>query len=69
MAKMASLKPANKVMASTVAVASTTLVIGLIEWLGKTNVPSAITISISTLLTFFAGYFFPPSTADQVVDS
>ncbi len=69
MAKMETLRPANKVVASTLAVAVTTLVISLIEWLGKTQVPSAIVVSASTLVTFGAGYLFPPSDKDQVVSS
>jgi hypothetical protein len=56
-------------MASTVTVAVTTILIWLIETLGKTKVPSAIVISISTLLTFVVSYLFPPSDADKVVSS
>lgn len=66
MAKMATLKPTNKVLASTVATAVTTLVISLIEWLGKTQVPGAIVVSASTLVTFGVGYFFPASEKDTL---
>ena len=67
MASMQSLKPARKVWVGSLVGATTTIVVYLIEEIGKTKVPGAIAVSISTILTAVVSYLVPPAEADQVV--
>jgi hypothetical protein len=67
MASMQSLKPARKVWIGSLVGATTTLVLWLVETIGKTTVPSTIAVSISTILSFVVSYLVPPSDNDGVV--
>ena len=67
MAQMQSAKPARKVWIGTLTGAITTVVLYLIETIGKTTVPGAVAVAISTLLSFFVSYLVPPAADDQVV--
>jgi len=67
MASMQSAKPARKVWVGGLVGATTAIVVYLIEQIGKTQLPSLITLSISTILTAVVSYLVPPAEADQVV--
>ena len=67
MAKMQSLKPAQKILAGGLAGAVATIIVWLIESIGKTTVPGAVAVAISTVLSFITAYLVPPSADDQVV--
>ena len=69
MAKMQSLKPARKVWVGSLVGAATTLIIWLIETIGKITVPGAVAVAISTLLSGVISYMVPPADIDQVVSS
>ena len=69
MAKMQSLKPARKVWVGSLVGAATTIVIWLIESIGKITVPGAVAVAISTLLSGIISYIVPPADADQVVST
>jgi putative flippase GtrA len=67
MASMSSARPARKVLVGAVVGAATTILLWLVETIGKTTIPSAVAVAISTLLTFIVSYLVPPSADDQVV--
>ncbi len=67
MAQMASAKPIRKISYGALVGAVVTLVVWLIETLGKVTVPAYIAVALSTILTFVIAYLIPPSDADQVV--
>ena len=67
MAQMQSLKPARKVTVGALSCASATLIVWLIETIGKTTVPAAVAIAITTVITFVLSYLVPPSPEDQVI--
>ncbi|WP_417670316.1 hypothetical protein [Roseibium sp.] len=66
MATMQSGAPAQKVIASTVAAAFTTIAIALLDnWNPTLNVRQ-FSGEIVVIITFFVGYMMPPSVSDQV---
>ncbi len=67
MAQMQSLKPARKVTVGALSGAAATIIVWLIEMIGKTTVPAAVAIAITTVVTFVISYLIPPSPDDQVV--
>lgn len=67
MASMQSAKPARKVWVGGLVGATTTIVIYLVESIGKTTIPGSVAVAISTLLTAIISYLIPPSDADQIV--
>ena len=67
MAQMASAKPARKVSVGALVGAVVTLLVWLIETIGKITVPAYIAVALSTLLTFIISYLIPPADSDQVV--
>ena len=67
MAQMATAKPIRKISYGALVGAVVTLVVWLIETLGKITVPAYIAVALSTILTFVISYLIPPSDADQVV--
>ena len=60
-------RPSNKVIATTLAAALTTIVIAVVKMNWK-DVPITIELqgAITTVLTFLVGYYTPPGDADQV---
>jgi hypothetical protein len=67
MAQMQSLKPARKVWAGAAVGALVTIIVWLVETIGKIVIPAGVVVAINTLLTFIVSYLIPPADADQVV--
>ncbi|POF27923.1 hypothetical protein [Roseibium marinum] len=66
MAAMQTGAPTQKVIASTVAAAFTTVLIGLLDnWIPSLNA-SQFSSEVVVIVTFFVGYMMPPSMSDQV---
>ncbi len=70
--KMSSSKPAQKVVAATLGAAVATIVIWILNsYVLKSPLPEAVagavTVIVTTLVTFLAGYFTSPAAADQIV--
>ena len=67
MAKMQSLQPARKVWVGSLAGAVTTIVVWAIEGLGKTTVPGAVAVAITTVISAVASYWVRPAETDGIV--
>ena len=73
MAKMQSSKMSNKVGASALGAAVTTILLSFIPLQnlvqGEDGITTGLEAAIVTVVTFLLGYLFPPSSKDQVVIS
>ena len=67
MAKMATAKPANKVVGGSVGAALTTIIFWFLAEQGM-EIPVPVQGAIVVVLTFLFGYFVPPGKADTTVD-
>lgn len=68
MAQMQSLQPARKVWLGAVVGGSiATILVWLIETIGKIVIPAGVVVAINTVVTFIVSYLIPPAADDQVV--
>ena len=66
MTRMATSKPARKVIASSIGAAVATLVIWCIQiWFGV-ETPPPVQAAITVIVSFLLGYYVPPAPQDQI---
>ncbi len=68
MAKMATAKPANKVVGGSIGTAVGTILVWFLADQGIADLPAAVEAAIVVVVTFAFGYFVPPGKADTTVD-
>ena len=68
MNRMKTNRPSNKVIATALAAALTTIVIAVVKAIWPVvEITSEVQGAITTVLIFLVGYYTPPGNADQVV--
>jgi hypothetical protein len=67
MASMSSLAPARKVWVGAAVGALVTIIVWLIETIGKITIPAGVVVAFNTVITFIVSYLIPPAEDDQVV--
>ena len=67
MSRQKRLVPTRTVSTAALASAVVLVIVWLVESVGDTQIPAAVVVALTTIVTFLAGYFMPPSADDQVV--